>query len=427
MDRRSRILNKKISVITFIISIIVTVTVVFMLTFTLLSDYYRGQIADIYDSEEVSDTDDGSADVSDEWSKLYTVDALFNGYSYFDIDRSAVLDGVLKGYAESTGDKYAEYYTVEEYTELVESSNGEMQGIGINIIENAEYNAIEIISVMPDSPALEAGVEPGDLIVSVGIGDDAESVSELGYYPAVAKLQGKAGTTCEFTVMRGENYGEKHEFSIERGYVTSVSVMYHIYEADPTIGVIKIIEFNGETPNQFIDAIESLGADGVEKFIFDVRYNPGGDLNAICSVLDYILPEGPIIRTKDKSGTENVITSDENEFIAPMAVLCNGSTASAAELFTSALMDYDKATVIGEKTYGKGSMQSILPLGDGSGIKVTSKMYFPPYSDGYDGIGITPDIEVAQDEALAGKNIYKITDEEDRQLQAAVSYLTENY
>lgn len=415
-------MSKKVSVLTLVVTLIIAVTVVCMLTFTLLSDYYRGRMAGIY--EENNQISDNSG-VSNYLDKIYTVDAIFNKYSYFDLDEDEIVDGMLKGYAYGTGDKYAEYYNVEEYAEMRESSNGEMQGIGISIIENTEYGVIEVINVMPDSPALEAGVEPGDLIVSVGTGDNAESVSELGYYPAVAKLQGKAGTVCEFTVARGENYKEKVEFSIERGYVTEVSVLYHVYEPDKTIGIIKIVEFNGETPNQFFAALEELQKEGVTKFVFDVRYNPGGDLNAICSVLDYLLPEGPIIRTRDKAGNEETISSDANEFTAPMTVLCNGSTASAAELFTSALKDYKKATIIGEQTYGKGSMQSIIPLTDGSGVKLTTRMYFPPFSEGYDGVGITPDIEIAQDEALKGKNIYKITDEEDVQLRKAVSVLTE--
>lgn len=417
-------MNKKISVTALVLTVLLAVLVVFMLTFTLMTDYYRTKLAEAYDSntkiEENGEDSFGFA------SKLGAVDDVFKRNSYFDLDNEALLDGVLKGYAFGSGDKYAEYYNAEEFSAFMEDGGGEMQGIGISVIYNADYGVIEVINVMPDSPALEAGVQPGDFIVTVGLGDDAKNVSELGYYPALGLLQGKAGTICEFTVARGDDYSKKVDFSIERGYVSEQNVLFHQYEKNKEIGIIKILEFDDKTPEQFFEAVNSLQANGAKKFAFDVRYNPGGDLNAICKILDFLLPEGPIISMKNKDGIESMIPSDSSEFNAPMVVLCNGSTASAAELFTSALMDYDKATSIGNLTYGKGSMQTIIPLGDGSGVKLTTKMYFPPFSEGYDGIGITPDIEIDMDESLADKNIYKITDDEDTQLQRAISYFAED-
>ncbi len=357
--------------------------------------------------------------------KLNIIKSIFKTYSYFDLDDSEMTNGLLKGLAAGTGDKYAEYYTKEEFSAMMDDSNGEMQGIGISIIHNTDYNVIEVINVMPESPALAAGIEPGDLITYVGIGESAKSVSEMGYTNAVMALQGKAGTLCEFIVNRGENYTESKEYSIERGFVKEQTVSYRIYGGDASVGIIKILEFDATTPEQFFEAVDSLRAGGVDKLIFDVRYNPGGNLNSICEILDYILPEGPIIRIKDKSGKEEKIDSDENELDMKMAVLCNGSTASAAELFTSALMDYDKATSVGNVTYGKGSMQTTIPLTDGSGVKLTTKMYFPPFSEGYDGIGIKPDIEIDMDESLKNVNIYKISDAEDTQLQRAIRFLIE--
>lgn len=422
-------MNKKISVTTLVLTVLLSMLAVFMLTYALMTEHYRAKLAEAYgeDSTIQSDGDSSEDGLPENFiEKLKALDTIFRDSSYFDLDYDAILDDVLKGYADGTGDKYAEYYTAEEFAVFMEDSEGEMQGIGINIIYNTEYGVIEVINVMPDSPALKAGVEPGDLILTVGIGDDAQSVEELGYYPAVALLQGKAGTLCEFIAARGKNYSERVEFSIERGYVTEQTVMYHQYEKNPEIGIVKLLEFDGKTPDQFFEALDALSAAGATKFIFDVRYNPGGDLQAICEILDFLLPEGPIIRMRDKDGIETSISSEASEFSAPIAVLCNRSTASAAELFTSALMDYGKAVSIGNLTYGKGSMQTIRQLGDGSGVKLTTKMYFPPFSEGYDGIGITPDIEIDMDEAVAEKNIYKITDEEDTQLQRAVAYLEEN-
>lgn len=425
-------LNKKISLLTLVLCVILTAAAVFMSTYTILTDDYREKLAEAYATETVKGDEepdlisDGETEKSIYEEKVAIIESMFEQHSYYDLDEDAVISGMLDGFAYGTGDKYAEYYSPEEYAMFTEESNGEMQGIGINIIFNAEYNAIEVINVMPDSPALEAGLLPGDLIIYVGIGEDAVSIAELGYTPAVAKLQGLAGTMCEFSAVRGENFNEILEFSIERRQVTVQTVTYHIYEADKSIGIIRISEFDKLTPTQFFAAIDDLQANGVTKFVFDVRNNPGGDLGAICSILDFLVPEGPIIRMKDKAGNESVIESLESEFNALMAVLCNGNSASAAELFTSALMDYDKATVIGTTTYGKGSVQTIYSFPDGAGIKMTTKMYFPPFSDGYDGIGITPDIEVEMAEEFKNVSLYKISDADDTQLQRAIQYLNEN-
>ena len=357
--------------------------------------------------------------------KLEIIKSIFTLYSYYDLDDEALMNGALKGLAQGTGDRYAEYYTEEEFSAMMDDSNGDMQGIGISVIHNTDYNVIEIINVFPNSPALEAGLEPGDLITYVGIGENATPVEELGYTNAVMALQGTAGTFCEFTVNYGDNYAQTKEYSIERGFVKEQTVTHRICETDKTVGIIKILEFDATTPDQFLTAIDDLKANGAEKLIFDVRYNPGGNLTSICEILDFLVPEGPIIRIRDKDGKEETVDSDENEFNMPMAVLCNGSTASAAELFTSALMDYDKAVSVGNVTYGKGSMQTTIPLTDGSGVKLTTKMYFPPFSEGYDGIGITPDIEIDMDESTEGISIYKITDAQDTQLQRAIRYFNE--
>ena len=418
-------MNKNISLSVFILSILLTVLVVFMTTYVALSEVFRDKYGELAkDLSQGSGTVIADSNMTPD-DKLDIIKSLFQLYSYYDLDDDALTDGALKGLAQGTGDRYAEYYTEEEFSAMTDDSNGDMQGIGISIIHNTEYNVIEIINVFENSPAYEAGLEPGFLITYVGVGDDATPVSELGYTNAVFALQGEAGTLCEFTVNCGDDYAEVREYSIERGFVKEQTVTYRICETDKTVGIIKIMEFDATTPNQFFAAIDALKANGAEKLVFDVRYNPGGNLTSICEILDYLVPAGPIIRIKDKNGNEESIDSDENELNMPMAVLCNSSTASAAELFTSALMDYDKAVSVGNLTYGKGSMQTTIPLTDGSGIKLTTKMYFPPFSEGYDGIGITPDIEIDMDESTQGINIYKITDAQDTQLQRAVQYLNE--
>ena len=402
-------MKKKISLGVSIVLILLAVLLTFQVTFTVMSVKHRQEMTAAYAHLE-------------NYNKLLEVDALFRSLYVKDFDEDELMDGILAGYVMGSGDRFGAYYPAEEFQSYMDSLNGDMQGIGVNVIWNAEYGAIEIINVMPNSPALDAGVEPGDLIVYVG--DEMESVADLGYYGALAKLQGKADTLAVFTVARGKHYEESVSFSILRGYVTEQTVMHHVYALDSTVGVVKITGFDRATPDQFFTAVQTLLDGGCTRLVVDVRNNPGGELQAICSVLDYLLPSGPVIRTVDREDNEDVIyRSDAKALDVPMAVLVNENTASAGELFCSALQDYKKAVIVGTQTYGKGSMQTIRQLSDGSGLSVTYRYYCPPFSDNYDGVGVTPDVVVEPAGAMLEKNIYKITDEEDNQLQAAVAEL----
>ena len=433
-------MSKKISLSVFIFVLLATILVTFLCAFVVVSRVYDAELREAYLSQ-------GSPDVISDgkFEELKFLDSLFKAYSYFDVDEAAIAEAVLKAYADATGDKYAEYYTPAEFAELSSSNSGDMQGIGINIIENIEYDCIEVINVMPDSPALEAGIQPGDLIVYVGIGDSKELVSVLGYTNAVKRLQGPAGTKAEFVVRRGANLSEEIEYSISRGYIKTQSVNYRICATDPTVGIVKVLEFNLTTPRQFSEAVDALLAQGIGKLVFDVRYNPGGDLQSIISVLSYFLDEGDtIISTLDNMGNKAIYKVEQSSFSGSYAgcsvskddigkykdlncvVLANENTASAAELFTSNFRDYKIATIVGVTTYGKGSMQKIFSLeqfGYSGGVKLTTNMYFPPCGESYEGIGIKPDVEVELSEAAASVNIYKLADADDNQLQRALQEL----
>ena len=396
-------MQKKISLPAAIVLILLGALLTFQVTYvTMLSKYNRDM--------QIAGT------TQDSYEKLSYVDALFRKYYVGEIDEEELSDYLIRGYIAGVGDKYASYMTADEFSAYMEESSGEMVGIGVHIIYNNEMGALEVISVMRDSPAQEAGVQPGDLIVMV----EGESVAELGYYPATDKMLGELGSIARFTVRRGENYSEIKEFSITRAKVTDTTVESRLY--DNSIGIIRITQFAENTGENVRFAVSDLLTKGAKALIFDVRYNPGGALNGIVDTLDFLLPKGPIIRIVDKEGKEQVLTSDDSCVSdVPMAVLVNGSTASAAELFTSALQDYKMATIIGTTTYGKGTMQTVIPLPDGSGITISYRMYNPPYSDNYEGVGVIPDIDLPLDEALLDKNFYKITDEEDNQLQAAIA------
>lgn len=433
-------MSKKISLSVFIFALLAAMLVSFLGAFVIVSRVYDAELRSAYAS-----LDAANSRPAGKFEELDFLDRLFEAYSYFELDEDVIVESVLKAYADATGDKYAEYYTDEEFLELTSSNAGDMQGIGINIIENVEYDCIEVINVMPDSPALKAGIQPGDLIVYVGVGDQRESVSLLGYTNAVKRLQGKAGTSAEFVVRRGADYSEEIEYSIPRGYIKTLSINYHVCQTDPDVGIVKIIEFNLTTPEQFCEAVDALLAQGIKKFVFDVRYNPGGDLQSIIAVLSYFLNEGDVvISTLDNMKNKSVYVVDAHTFPGDYAgcsiskqdigkyreldcvVLANEHTASAAELFTSNFRDYKLATIVGTTTYGKGSMQKIFSLADfgfKGGVKLTTNMYFPPCGEGYDGIGITPDIEVELNEAAASVNIYKLADADDNQLQRALQEL----
>ena len=316
------------------------------------------------------------------FEKLELIDKLFETYSLFDLDEEALMDAVLKGYVAGTGDKYAEYFTEEEYEKVFSDNKGELVGIGIRVMKNLDTSYIEIISVMPNSPAQLSGVLPGDLITEIGIGDNAITVDELGYTVAVEMMGGELGSLCEFSVTRNTSSGtEKKSFSIERQKIESETVMSHVCEYDSKVGIVKILEFNIVTPSQFCNAVDGLLAKGCDKFIFDVRNNPGGDLKSIQAVLSYFLNDNDVyIRVSNKNGAEvsykvsavtytdsyagcSVTQEDLGKYRdLNFAVLTNQNTASAAELFTGTLKDYGLSLTVGVTTYGEGTMQSTYKL-----------------------------------------------------------------
>lgn len=431
-------MRKKISIGATVVAVLLCCLATFQVTYIVLQnkfeEKYLGEtitaVENIYSaagnsqSGSKNESSNGSDFISRLAVKMAEVDAIYRNYYIGELDDDVLIDAAIAGYVYGTGDDYAAYYNTLQFEEFISDLEGELAGIGVNVIYNTDYRAIEVLNVVSNSPALEAGVLPGDLIITVG--EERESVAELGYNPAINKLRGVVGTVAVFQVARGEDYSETVDFAIERAIVQEITVMSHVYALDSSVGVIKISGFDAQTPSQFVDAVEELRALGCDKLVIDLRYNPGGELSSIVTTLDYILPEGPIIRIFDADGNEvQTYSSEKGELNMPMSVLVNGSTASAAELFTSAVRDYDKAKIVGTTTYGKGCMQTTIPLSDYSAVSVTYRMYSPPFSDNYHGIGIVPDVVVELDEALAAKNIYKITDDEDNQLAAAVAALVE--
>ena len=399
-------MNKKISVSTLLIIVALAILITFQLTYIRVNNKYEKALNEIKDTQLLYD-------------KLASVDAAYRTNFVGEIDEKTLIDTVLRGYVAGTGDKYGAYFDKERFNEILGDTNDEFVGIGINAIYDSELAAIYVVNVMPDSPAFEAGLLPGDLITHV----EGEAVGKIGYSMALNEIKGEEKTKAEITVLRDSTY---IDYEIERRKLTDYTVYHRVYSGDRTVGIVQILGFDAGTAQQFKAAVRELLEKNVKKLVFDVRNNPGGNLEAIEEVLDYLLPEGTIIRIYDASGNEEALASDAECIDVPMMVLINSNTASAAELFASALRDYGKAKLIGETTFGKGTMQTIIPLYDGSAISVSSSMYAPPVSDNYEGVGVHPDIHVELSEEAKNKSVYLLSDSEDNQLITAIKEFSNN-
>ena len=395
--------NRKLSLTAVLLIVFFACLVTFMTTFVLLRSSYEAKLGgDIVSAG-------GESESGIDFDKLLEVDAYVRANFIGTVDYEKAMQYMLDGYMYALGDKYSVYHTAEEMQELTNESNGDLVGIGVRVMMDDETCGIRILNVMHDSPALEAGLQVGDVIVKVG---DLEVTADT-YNTAVNDVAGEAGTELTVTILRN---GETFERTLTRRLVRSEAVFLEMQ--DNHTALIRIYEFTGNAADDFIAAMEEAQKAGATGYVFDVRNNPGGDLGVIVRILDYLLPEGPIVRIIDASGeVVHTYTSDESEIQAPMVVLINENTASAAELFTSALLDYDKCVTVGQTTYGKGVMQNIITLPDGSGIRLTTHYYNPPYSDNYNGVGIPADYELEMaSSAIADPAL-------DTQLQKALSLL----
>lgn len=343
-------------------------------------------------------------------AKLDLIDNTLSQYYLYqdDVDLDDLEEGIYAGYVDALDEKYTTYYTEEEYADLMESTSGHYSGIGAYVSQDVNTGFITIVQPFEGAPAANAGIQKEDIIFAV----EGEEVTGEDLSMVVAKMKGEAGTTVNLTIYRPSEDAYL-EFEVERAEVDVPSIEYRML--DHNIGYIQIISFEGPTAEQFNEAVENLRTQGMTSLIFDLRDNGGGLLTSVCDILETILPEGLMTYTVDRDGNkEEEWAVDSDQIDLPMVVLVNGNSASASELFTGALKDHDKATIIGTTTFGKGIVQSIIGLSDGSALKITTSEYYTPSGVCIHGTGIEPDVEIEYD-AEAG---------EDNQLQAAVEYLT---
>lgn len=325
------------------------------------------------------------------YSKLAEIDRYVRQNYNGKIDEDYLMDQLAGGYLKGTGDAHALYLSAEEYSRVQDLQNGKIVGIGI-AYEKDQSGYIRVKEIYTGSPAAEA-MQVEDRIIQI----DGVDITAENYDQSAAQIRGEPGTKIALIVRRGT---EDIPLELTRRYVEAPTV--YSSNADG-VGYIKITEFGDYTPEQFDKHLFRLMDAGVQALVFDVRGNPGGTVKSVAKVLDRLLPEGDIVSATFKDGrTEVLARSDAGEVSLPMVVLTNEKTASSAELFVQALKDYDKAKSVGTKTVGKGSMQTVYKLLDGSAIDITIAKYNPPKSPNFDKIGIRPDYEVklAADQTL---------------------------
>lgn len=340
-------------------------------------------------------------------TKIEELDYYIDRYYLFDYEDEDIENGIYKGMMAGLGDVYTGYYTPEEYASFMETSNGTYSGIGAMLSQDYNTGIITVVRAFEGSPAAEAGMQTDDILYKV----KGEEVTGKDLSLVVVDLKGEEGTEVELSILRGT---EEIEMSIERRHIQVPTVEYRMETEE--IGYIAITEFDDVTQEQFMSALEALEGQGMKDLIIDLRNNGGGLVDVTCAILDRLLPEGMIVYTEDKYGNrEQEISDAENYFAGDMAVLVNGQSASASEIFAGAIKDYGVGTLIGTQTFGKGIVQSLFPLEDGSAVKITVSRYYTPAGNNIHEVGIEPDIVLELDKEA----------EEDNQLKKAIEVLSQ--
>ena len=324
-----------------------------------------------------------------------------------DVDEKQLEEGIYKGFISGLDDPYSVYYDEEETKSLYETTEGEYQGIGAVLSQNMNTGIITLVQIYDDSPAMKAGLKDNDILYKV----NGEEVTGVELTEVVSHIKGEKGTTVEMTVLRGAD-NEEVTVTATRDTVEAQTVKYRMM--DGQIGYVSVSEFDSVTYDQYQKALKDLEGQGMKGLVVDLRNNPGGNLNTVCDMLDLMLPKGLIVYTEDKDGNRQEASSDdENQFTLPLAVLVNGNSDSASEIYAGAIQDYGIGDIVGTQTYGKGVVQQIFDLKDDTCVKLTIAKYFTPKGRSINGKGITPDVEV---EYEADEN----NPEADNQLDKAV-------
>lgn len=373
---------------------------------------------DAFDRSETEQVEADTAAQEDYHEKLDEIVALLNEVYVDGYDTDKLGDYLAQAAVAATGDRWSYYVSAEDYDAFVESNENAYVGIGVTVESSDDLtDGVQITKVTPNSPAEEAGIEADDRIYAV----EGETVESLGLDETKNRIRGEEGTEVTLTILRGE---KKFDVTVKRASIEVEVVKYSML--DGSIGYIKINNFEANSADRTIEAIDTLRGQGAKALVFDLRFNPGGRKDELVRVLDDLLPEGPLFRSVDYKGNESVDYSDADCVELPMAVLVNGDSYSAAEFFAAALQEYDWATVVGTKTCGKANYQQTFRLSDGSAVAVSTGHYQTPHGVTLANVGVTPD-EIVEVDNKTYLELYKeaVAVKDDAQLQAAIKAVTD--
>lgn len=371
-----------------------------------ITDWFRPQSAILLDSDKVG---------AEDTAAFNRVLSLIKTRYYKQVDEQDLFEYAIKGIAAGTGDPYTSYFTPEEMTEFLEDASGNYVGIGVGVNMD-DSGLLTVGEVFPDTPADKAGMRIGDKIVKVD-GEDVTGLSDASLI--IAKIKGEAGTDVKVQVYRPADT-QYHDFAMQRAAINTPNITSRLLENG--IGYIRISQFDEDIARGFREEWNNLAAKGAKSLVIDLRYNPGGDYYQVCAIADMLLPEGLIVYTEDRAGKREERLSDAGALNVPMAVLVNGYSASASEILSASLQDYGKAVIIGEKTFGKGLVQTIdTKFTNGAGFKYTISTYYSPKGHNIQHEGVKPDIEIKLDETYAATALAKIPEGKDNQLSVAIS------
>ena len=346
-------------------------------------------------------------------NKLQVLEDTIDRYYLENVDEQTLEKGVYDGLVEALGDPYSTYYSSEELKELQDKTEGIYYGIGAYVGIDADTSLPRLTGIIEGTPAQESGLRAGDLLYKV----DGEEVQGLELTQVVSKIKGEEGTSVHLTIIR-EGATDYLEVDVVRRKVESPTVNQKML--DGGIGYIQITEFDTVTLDQFTEALAVCRGSGMKGLILDLRGNPGGNLNTVCDIAREILPKGLIVYTEDKDGKRSEYTCDgTKEMKEPLVVLVDSGSASASEILAGAVKDYGIGTLVGTTTFGKGIVQRIISLSDGSAVKLTVSNYYTPNGNNIHKIGIEPDIE----EKFDSESYYN--DGVDNQLNKAIEIMNE--
>ena len=388
---------------TALMLMLLAVVCTFNITYFTATEYYNHRLDELEELET-------------RYSKLKTVADIVEKHFVAEYDEKDAIETALAGYVAGLGDVWSAYYTAEQTASIEEDESNQYVGIGVTYSLSAE-NAYEITAVSAGGPADQAGILPGDRLVSAA-GVDVSTLSDSDDLASLVK--GEIGTVVTIVVERD---GQQLSFEITRNLIVTYSVTSRMLENN--VGYIAIADFDSKVDDEFHTHLDALVEQGAKGFVLDVRNNPGGYLNVMVDMLDLLLPSGIVITTVDKAGNEMPLTSDHYMLDMPLVVLTNEYSVSAAEFFAAALQEYDVATVIGTKTSGKGYSQQTFKLNDGSSVHISTTRYYTPKGKSLAETGVTPDVLVELSmEDLSNLLSGKLADKDDEQLQSALQNIS---